>query len=136
MGRRTQFPGGGQSQSHAKGDLAFFYHSGDDRAILGIVEIVREFYPDPTDETKRFGMVDVKLMGALARPVTLDAIKTEPRLNHLALVRQSRLSVMPIDEPSWTLIYAMGGGEKRGKRAQACRFTRRPRLDLAHGARP
>jgi len=99
-----------------KGDQAFFYHSGDQRAILGIVEIVREYYPDPKDATKRFGMVDVKLLSALARPVTMDAIKAEPRLGHLALVRQSRLSVMPIDEHSWTLIYAMGGGEKRGKR--------------------
>ena len=100
-----------------KGDLAFFYHSGSDRAILGIVEIVREFYPDPTDETKRFGLVDVKLVSALARPVTLEQIKTEPRLGHLALIRQSRLSVMPIDDQSWTRIYAMGGGEKRAKRS-------------------
>ncbi len=99
-----------------KGDLAFFYHSGDERAILGIVEIVHEYYPDPSDETGRFGMVDVKLHSALARPVTLEAIKAEPRLGHLALVRHSRLSVMPIDDPSWTLIYAMGGGDKKLKK--------------------
>ncbi len=100
-----------------KGDQAFFYHSGDEKAVLGIVEIVREFYPDPADDTNRFGMVDVKLVGALTRPVTLEAIKAEPRLGHLALVRQSRLSVMPIDEQSWTRIYAMGGGDKRPKKA-------------------
>ncbi len=99
-----------------KGDHAFFYHSGEERAIVGIVEITREYYPDPADATKRFGMIDVRLVGPLARPVTLDQIKAEPRLGHLALVRQSRLSVMPIDEPSWTRIYAMGGGEKRAKK--------------------
>lgn len=92
-----------------KGDRAFFYHSGDDKAVVGTVEIVREYYPDSTDDTGKFGMVDVKAGTALKTPVTLAAIKAEPKLKDLLLVRHSRLSVVPIDEPSWRLICAMGG---------------------------
>jgi predicted RNA-binding protein with PUA-like domain len=92
-----------------KGDRAFFYHSGDDKAVVGIVEIVKECYPDHTDETGKFGMVDVKAALPLKTPVTLAAIKAEPKLKNLLLIRHSRLSVVPIDEPSWRLICAMGG---------------------------
>ncbi|HXV26300.1 MAG TPA: EVE domain-containing protein [Alphaproteobacteria bacterium] len=92
-----------------KGDRVFFYHSGEERQVVGIVEVVREFYPDPKDKSGRFGMVDVKTVAPLARPVTLAAIKAEPKLKNLALVRQSRLSVMPVDEASWKLIARMGG---------------------------
>jgi len=92
-----------------KGDRAFFYHSGDDKAVVGIVEIVKEFYPDHTDETGKFGMVDVKVSLPLKTPVTLAAIKAEPKLKNLLLIRHSRLSVVPIDEPSWRLICTMGG---------------------------
>jgi predicted RNA-binding protein with PUA-like domain len=92
-----------------KGDHAFFYHSGDDKAVVGTVEIVREYYPDSTDETGKFGMVDVKAGTALKTPVTLAAIKAEPKLKNLLLIRHTRLSVVPIDEPSWRLICAMGG---------------------------
>jgi len=91
------------------GDSAFFYHSVNEKRIVGIVEVTRTYYPDPTDPSGRFGMVDFKAAGPLARPVTLEAIKADPRLGHLALIRQSRLSVMPIDDDAWTLICAMGG---------------------------
>ena len=90
------------------GDLCFFYHSVSDRQIVGIVEVTQTYHPDPSDETGRFGMVEVKAIRPLKKPVSLDAIKVEPRLAHLALVRQSRLSVMPIDKASWTLILQMG----------------------------
>lgn len=93
----------------ALGDTAFFYHSGKDREIVGIVEVVKEYYPDHTDATGRFGMVDVKTVQPLAQPVSLAAIKAEPGLGQIALVRQSRLSVMPIDDDAWALICRMGG---------------------------
>ena len=91
------------------GDRTFFYHSGEDKAVVGIAEIVKEYYPDHTDATGKFGMVDVKAVSALKTPVTLAQIKAEPKLKDLLLVRQSRLSVMPIDPASWKLICAMGG---------------------------
>jgi predicted RNA-binding protein with PUA-like domain len=93
------------------GDKAFFYHSGEARQIVGIVEVAREYYPDPNDASGRFGMVDVKTVAPLARPVTLAEIKADPRLRDLALVRQSRLSVTPIDDEAWEIICAMGGVE-------------------------
>lgn len=102
-----------QAQRHLKamrrGDLAFFYHSGAERRIVGIVEVAREFYPDPTDPSGRFGMVDVKTVAPMPHPVTLAEIKAEPRLAQIALVRQSRLSVMPIDDDAWALIRRMAG---------------------------
>ena len=91
------------------GDRAFFYHSGDVRAIVGIVEVTREYYPDPKDETDRFGMVDVRVVAPLPRPVTLAAIKADGRFGELPLVRQSRLSVMPIDDEAWRRICDLGG---------------------------
>jgi predicted RNA-binding protein with PUA-like domain len=94
-----------------KGDRAFFYHSGEDKAVVGIAEIVKEYYPDHTDESGKFGMVDVIPVAALPKPVTLAQIKAEPKLKDLVLVRQSRLSVMPIDEKSWKVICAMGGSK-------------------------
>lgn len=90
------------------GDLAFFYHSVDEKRIVGIVEIAREYHPDPTDPTGRFGMVGVRALRPMTRPVTLAEIKAEPRLRDFALVRQSRLSVMPVDPESWKLICRMG----------------------------
>ena len=92
-----------------RGDRAFFYHSQADKAIVGIVEIVEEYHPDPSDSSGRFGMVDVKAVGPLRAPVTLAQVKAEPRLKDLALVRHTRLSVMPIDAPSWKLICRWGG---------------------------
>lgn len=89
------------------GDLAFFYHSGDERQIMGIVEVTAPYYPDSSDSSGRFGMVDVKAVKPLSRPVTLTEIKADPRLQHLALVRQSRLSVMPIDNTAWEVLMRM-----------------------------
>ncbi len=91
-----------------KGDLGFFYHSVNEKQVVGIVEIAKEYYPDPTDKSERFGMVDVKAIRPFKRPVTLAEIKGEPRLEEVALVRQSRLSVMPIEDEHWKLICAMG----------------------------
>lgn len=102
-----------QANNHLKamrvGDQAFFYHSGDERAVVGVVEVVRAYYPDPADPSGRFGMVDVRTVAPLPRSVTLTAIKADERLAHLALVRQSRLSVMPVDPDAWQIIAAMGG---------------------------
>ncbi len=92
-----------------KGDRAFFYHSVDEKRIVGVLEVVGEYRPDPTDESKRFGLVDFKALKPLKTPVTLAQIKNDPRLEHLALVRQSRLSVTPIDAKAWKILCAMGG---------------------------
>ncbi|WP_375593607.1 EVE domain-containing protein [Algihabitans albus] len=89
------------------GDLAFFYHSVNEKRIVGIVEVAREYYPDPTDASGRFGMVDVKAIRAVELPVTLAEIKAEPRLAELPLLKQSRLSVMPIPDDAWRLICTM-----------------------------
>ena len=91
-----------------KGDKAFFYHSVNEKRIVGIVTIAQEYYPDPTDKSGRFGMVDVKAQRPFKKPVTLADVKGEPRLENIALVRQSRLSVMPISDDEWQLICAMG----------------------------
>jgi predicted RNA-binding protein with PUA-like domain len=91
------------------GDKAFFYHSVDEKRIVGVLEVVKTYYPDPTDKSGRFGMVDFKALYPLKTPVTLAQIKAEPRLNHLALVRQSRLSVVPIDDKAWNTLCALGG---------------------------
>ncbi len=90
------------------GDLALFYHSGDERQIMGIVEIVKPYYPDPSDASGRFGMVDVKVLTSFAHPVALKDIKEDSSLQHLALVRQPRLSVMPIDASSWKILLQRG----------------------------
>ena len=91
------------------GDLAFFYHSVNEKQIVGIVEVVKEYYPDPSDAKGRFGMVDFKTVKPFRTPVTLAEIKADERLQHLALVRQSRLSVTPIDPDAWTLLCSLGG---------------------------
>jgi predicted RNA-binding protein with PUA-like domain len=91
------------------GDRAFFYHSNIGKEIVGIVEVVREAYPDPTDETGRWVSVDVKAVGPLPKPVGLAAIKADPDFAELALVRQSRLSVMPVSEAHWARLCALGG---------------------------
>ena len=91
------------------GDTAFFYHSNEGMEIVGVVEIVKPFYLDPADPAQRFGMVDVSPRLPVRTPVTLKAIKAEPRLANLALVRQSRLSVVPVNDADWTLICEMAG---------------------------
>jgi predicted RNA-binding protein with PUA-like domain len=90
------------------GDRAFFYHSNEGKEIVGIAEIVREFYPGPAADGP-FGMVDLKAVEPLKRPVTLVAIKADPTLSDMALVRQSRLSVMPVNETQWRHILKLGG---------------------------
>jgi predicted RNA-binding protein with PUA-like domain len=91
------------------GDRVFFYHSNEGLAVVGIAEIVKAAYPDPTDKQGRFVMVDVKPVAALKTPVTLAAIKAERRLKNLALVKQGRLSVSPVGAEEWKLICKMGG---------------------------
>ena len=91
------------------GDQAFFYHSVKEKRIVGIVEVVKEYYPDPSDASGRFGMVDFKALKPVPHPVTLADIKADERLHGLALIRQSRLSVVPVDKASWDIICGMGG---------------------------
>ena len=90
-------------------DLCFFYHSVNEKKIVGIVSVSKEHYIDPTDKTKKFVAVDVKTKKSLKNPITLKQIKKEKKLSHLALIKQSRLSVMPIDKISWDLICKLGG---------------------------
>ena len=92
-----------------KGDRAFFYHSGEERQIVGTVEIVREAYPDDSDPTGKFVMVDVRALRPLPKPVTLAAIKADPAFKDFGLVTFSRLSVVPVAAPHWKAINAMGG---------------------------
>ncbi|WP_431281007.1 EVE domain-containing protein [Humitalea sp. 24SJ18S-53] len=93
----------------AKGDTCFFYHSNIGKEIVGIVSVVRTAYPDPTDETGRWVCVDVKAGKPLKTPVTLAAIKADPRFADLALVRLSRLSVGPVSDEHWAMLCEMGG---------------------------
>ena len=98
----------------ARGDKALFYHSGQEKQIVGIVSVVKTYYPDPTDPTGRFGMVDFKAGGPLKTPVTLARIKADKRLKDLALVKNTRLSVQPVDAPSWRIICRMGKERHEG----------------------
>ncbi|MFA5592636.1 MAG: EVE domain-containing protein [Micavibrio sp.] len=86
------------------GDKAFFYHSNEGKEIVGIVEVVEEYHPDPTDESGRFGMVSFKAVKPLKRPVTLAEIKADPKLAAMALLKQSRLSVSPVKKEEWDYI--------------------------------
>lgn len=88
-------------------DLCFFYHSVTDKKIMGIVKVVRTCYPDPSDPSHRFGMVDVAYHQNLENPVTLEMIKSHSQLQHLPLIKQSRLSVMPIDPQAWDIILSL-----------------------------
>ena len=90
-----------------KNDLCFFYHSVTERSIVGIVKVVKEYYPDPTDKTGRFVVVDVKATKKLKNPVSLDQIKENGKLQDIALVKQSRLSVMPLKKTEWDIIIKM-----------------------------
>lgn len=92
-----------------KGDRAFFYHSNEGKEIVGIVEIIREHYPDPTDKTGKFVCVDIKADKPLKKPVTLEAIKAEARLAEMDLVKYSRLSVQSVTADAWKLVSKMGG---------------------------
>jgi len=91
------------------GDRAFFYHSVNEKRVVGIVEVVKEYYPDHTDASGRFGMVDVKTIEPMPNPVKLADIKADRALADMPLVKQSRLSVCPVTEAQWAKICAMGG---------------------------
>ena len=90
-----------------KNDLCFFYHSVTERSIVGIVKVVKEYYPDPTDKTGRFVVVDVKAINKLKKPVSLNQIKENGKLKDIALIKQSRLSVMPLKKTEWEIIIKM-----------------------------
>ncbi len=91
------------------GEQAFFYHSNEGKAIVGIVTIIKLFYPDPGDPSGKFGMVDVRAVKPLQKPVSLDAIKNDPRLKGMVLATNSRLSVQPVTDAEWEIIRAEGG---------------------------
>ncbi|HEX2654090.1 MAG TPA: EVE domain-containing protein [Xanthobacteraceae bacterium] len=91
-----------------KGDRAFFYHSVDEKQIVGIVEVTHEHYPDPTDATGKFVVVDFKAVEPMPKPVTLADVKAEPRLSDMALIKLSRLSVQPVTSEQWKIICKMG----------------------------
>lgn len=90
-----------------KGDLAFFYHTGEERSVVGIAKIIKEAYPDPDDEA--WTLVDVGAVEALPKPVSLAAVKAEAKLKEMVLVRNSRLSVQPVTQSEWVLVRRMGG---------------------------
>ncbi len=94
------------------GDRAFFYHSNTGKEIVGIVEVVREAYPDPTAETGDWVCVDMRAVGPMPRPVSLAAIKADPAFADLLLVRQGRLSVLPVSAAHWSRICAIGGWKR------------------------
>jgi predicted RNA-binding protein with PUA-like domain len=95
-----------------KGDLAFFYHSVDEKQVVGIVEVVAEAHPDSTDSTGKWECVDVKAVMDVPKPVTLDQCKLEPDLQDMALVNNTRLSVQPVSDKEWRRVCAMGGLKK------------------------
>jgi len=90
------------------GDLAFFYHSVNDKSIVGIVSIIEKYQDDPTDKTGRFGMVVVKAIKSFTKSVSLSEIKSNQKLQGISLIKQSRLSVMPITKEHWDIILEMG----------------------------
>ena len=91
-----------------KGDLCFFYHSNIGKEIVGIVEVIKEYFTDPTDKEKNFVAVQLKFIKKLKKNVTLEIIKQNSELSDLPLIKQSRLSVMPIDSKSWKIICKLG----------------------------
>jgi predicted RNA-binding protein with PUA-like domain len=91
------------------GDEGFFYHSNEGKAVVGIVSIIKPYYPDPSDETGKFGMVDIRAVRPLPHEVTLEAIKAEKRLAKMSLVTNSRLSVQPVTDAEWKIVCEMGG---------------------------
>ena len=102
-----------QAANHMKamhvGDRGFFYHSGEERRIVGIVEVISGYEPDPSDDSGRFGLVVVKAVRELPRPVSLAEIKASAKLKDMVLVKNSRLSVQPVTADEWKLVCTMGG---------------------------
>ena len=91
------------------GDRAFFYHSNEGKEIVGIVEVVKTFHPDPADKSGKLGMVDIKPVVPVAKPVGLAAMRANPELSGLSLLKQSRLSVCPVTESEWSALFRMAG---------------------------
>ena len=91
------------------GDLGFFYHTGDEKQIVGIVKVIGEYRKDPTDEAGKFGLVDVKAMRDVPKPVTLAQCKADPKLKDMVLVKVARLSVQPVTQAEWNHICKLGG---------------------------
>jgi len=91
------------------GEEAFFYHSNEGKEIVGIVEVIKTYYPDPSDVSGKFGMVDFRAVKPLKTPVSLEAIKADSRFKDMVLVNNSRLSVQPVSETEWKAICKMGG---------------------------
>jgi predicted RNA-binding protein with PUA-like domain len=92
-----------------KGDRVFIYHTGDEKQVVGVAEVVREGYPDPTDEKGVFLSVDVKTLDPLPKPVTLATVKADKKLADMALVKYGRLSVQPVTDTEWKIVCKMGG---------------------------
>ena len=92
-----------------KGDLGFFYHTGDEKAVVGIVEVIGEYRPDPTDEAGKFGLVVVKAVKDMPKPVTLAEVKANKKLAEMSLVKSFRLSVQPVRDNEWKEVCRMGG---------------------------
>ncbi len=95
-------------------DECLFYHSINEKSVIGIVKVVKTYYPDPTDKENKFVVVDVKPLKKLKNPVTLEKIKENKKLQSIALVKQSRLSVMPIKKKEWNIIIKMSESEDYG----------------------
>lgn len=93
----------------ARGDLGLFYHSGDVKAVVGVVEVIAEAHPDSSADDPRWECVDIRAVGPLPTPVTLDTIKGDPRLKDMVLVKNSRLSIQPVTEAEWQVVCALGG---------------------------
>jgi predicted RNA-binding protein with PUA-like domain len=96
-------------QAMKVGEEGFFYHSNEGKAIVGIVEVCKAYRPDPTDASGKFGMVDIRAVRPLPRPVTLEEVKADKRLAAMALVTNSRLSVQPVTAEEWALVCRLGG---------------------------
>jgi len=99
----------GHLKAMKKGEHAFFYHTGEEKQVVGIVEVIRESYHDPTDEKGVFLAVDVKAVKPFSKPVTLAAVKAERRLKEMALAKYPRLSVQPVTAQDWKIVCALGG---------------------------
>ena len=107
------YQAGNNLKKMSKGDLCFFYHSNIGKEIVGITEVIKTAFIDPTGKEKKFVAVQVKFKKALNKPVSLENIKKNPNLSKLPLIRQSRLSVMPIDTKSWQIILKMSSIDKK-----------------------
>lgn len=91
------------------GERGFFYHSNEGKAVVGLVEVVRPYYPDPTDAKGQFGCVDLKAVRPLPEPVGLEAVKSQPELAEMVLIKNSRLSVQPVTDEEWRIVCRLGG---------------------------